>query len=132
MERILWATLGICGMIWIIYFIKHNIEDENPLVGRMVNIDLSQVDYPAITICSEQTTMYAFAERLGNYIDPKKALPSTLKQLQKNIITRAMTKYSEQYYVWCKKHSSGHTEMCEVKEIHFAVNECICWYIHTT
>ena len=24
MERILWATLGICGMIWIIYFINHS------------------------------------------------------------------------------------------------------------
>ena len=60
-------------MIWIIYFIKYNIEDDNPLVERGLNIDLSDVDYPAITICSEQTTKYALAERLANYLDPQKS-----------------------------------------------------------
>ena len=95
MERILWAILGIFGMIWIVYFINQIILDENQLVSRNSDIELSELEYPAITICSEQTTKYALAERLGNYLDPNEILPSTLNKLQKDIIKKVMTKYSQ-------------------------------------
>ena len=72
------------------------IKDENPLIAIRGDIDLSEVEYPAITICSEQTTKYAFAERLGNYIDPDLELPHPLKKLQKKFFDELlMNQYGE-------------------------------------
>ena len=72
------------------------IKDENPLIDIDFDIDLSDVEYPAITICSEQTTKYAFAERLGNYIDPDLELPDPLKKLQKKFFDELlMNQYGE-------------------------------------
>ena len=72
------------------------IKDENPLIAIRGDIDLSEVEYPAITICSEQTTKYAFAERLGNYIDPDLELPYPLKKLQKKFFDELlMNQYGE-------------------------------------
>ena len=72
------------------------IKDENPLIAIRGDIDLSEVEYPAITICSEQTTKYAFAERLGNYIDPDLELPDPLKKLQKKFFDELlMNQYGE-------------------------------------
>ena len=82
-EIFLWIGLGILGITWILYIMNVMIKDENPLIAIRGDIDLSEVEYPAITICSEQTTKYAFAERLGNYIDPDLELPYPLKKLQK-------------------------------------------------
>ena len=72
------------------------IKDENPLIAIRGDIDLSEVEYPAITICSEQTTKYAFAEQLGNYIDPDVELPHPLKKLQKKFFDELlMNQYGE-------------------------------------
>ena len=34
-------------------------------------MELSDLNYPAMTICPQGTTKNAIAERLGNYLDPK-------------------------------------------------------------
>ena len=96
------------------------LANENPLIGRWVNIDLSEVEYPAITVCSEQTTKYAFAERLGNYLDPNVVLPNALKKLQKNIINKIIKAnsygYDNSYVGSCKKYTVHPTQqICEVK-----------------
>ena len=82
-EICLWISLGILGITWILYIMNVMIKDENPLIAIRGDIDLSEIEYPAITICSEKTTKYAFAERLGNYVDPDLKLPYSLKKLQK-------------------------------------------------
>ena len=82
-EIFLWISLGILGITWILYIMNVMIKDENPLIAIRGDIDLSEIEYPAITICSEKTTKYAFAERLGNYVDPDLKLPYSLKKLQK-------------------------------------------------
>ena len=106
-------------MIWIIYFIKYNIEDDNPLVERGLNIDLSDVDYPAITICSEQTTKYALAERLANYLDPQKSLPDLLIKLKKKFLDAALDQYLN-YEFSCKRNTikGGYrpNESCKVSK----------------
>ena len=38
-------------------------------------IDLSELKYPAMTVCSKNSVKYALAERLGNYLDPDQDLP---------------------------------------------------------
>ena len=116
-------------MVWIVYFINLILADENPLIGRWVNMDLSEVDYPAITICSEQTTKYAFAEQLGNYLDPNKVLPNAINKFQKNIISQIMTQYSygygNDYHGSCINKLTAHQtdQICKVRQIciHFQI-----------
>ena len=78
LEKILWISFGLVGISWFAFFMIGVIEDINPLTSIREDIKLKDVNYPAITICSDSTTKYALAERLGNYIDPKKELPDKL------------------------------------------------------
>ena len=113
-ERILWASLGLVGMAWIGFFIERIIEDENPSTVRREKLSLADIEYPAITICSEQTTKYAFAERLGNYIDPEKELPHDLKKLQTILMNKMMAKYDSLYRFSCKEAAYRTDESCKV------------------
>ena len=86
LERIFWVSLGICGTVWAIYFIMLLFYDENPIIMRKGNIPLTQLTYPAVTICPKSSTKYAVAERLGNYIDPEVKLPEELKSLRMKLL----------------------------------------------
>ena len=108
-------------MIWIVYFINLMLANENPLIGRWVNMELSEVDYPAITICSEQTTKYAFAEQLGNYLDPNESHPYLLSKLQNKFFEKALERYAGYLYTYerqCKtKNDNRVDKTCEVSAI---------------
>ena len=96
------------------------IVDENPMIGRSLNIDLSEVEYPAITICSEQTTKYAFAERLGNYLDPDESLPDLLAKLQKKFLEKKLKEYGDfnfNYNSQCKTKLGRVDDSCKVSAI---------------
>ena len=71
MEKLLWAFIGITGTVWAIYFISFNFNhwNENPAVMSKKLMKLSDLKYPAMTICSEGSTKFSIAERLGNYLD---------------------------------------------------------------
>ena len=43
--------------------------DVNTSFVNKIDVQLSDLHYPAMTICSQGTTKYAIAERLGNYLD---------------------------------------------------------------
>ena len=43
---------------------------------------LSELKYPAMTVCSKDSVKYALAERLGNYLDPEKYLPEEFISLR--------------------------------------------------
>ena len=81
-EIFLWTSLGILGITWILHIMSIMIKDENPLVSIRGDMKLSDIEYPAITICSEHTTKFAFAEQLGNYVDPDQELPHGLQKLR--------------------------------------------------
>ena len=123
MERIVWATLGILGMVWIIFFIQRIVVDENPIISKRKIMDLSEVNYPAITICSEQTTKYAFAERLGNYLNPELEMPDGLEKLKKKLIDEQLIKGKYNYegglYIykkWCKGTQGQSDGSCKVRK----------------
>ena len=66
---------------------------------------------------AQQTTKYAFAERLGNYIDPELELSGPLKKLQKRFFDeKLMEKYASkyEYEYMCKKNVDLAPESCEV------------------
>ena len=97
------------------------IKDENPLIAIRGDIDLSEVEYPAITICSEQTTKYAFAERLGNYLDPDESLPDLLAKLQSKFLENALERYTGYTYTYerqCKTTNDRIDKTGEVSVVH--------------
>ena len=71
-EKIVWVAIGVLGTMWAFYFIGKEIMhwSTNPTLITQGKMDLSEVEYPAITICPPGSTKYAIAERLGNYLDP--------------------------------------------------------------
>ena len=76
LEKLLWVTIGIIGTIWAFVFIESQFElwNESPWLTTRAHVPLAQLQYPAITFCSDGATKYAIAERLGNYINPAVAM----------------------------------------------------------
>ena len=83
LENIIWATFGIIGIAWAFYFVPQNYKvwENNPSIITQANMDLSQIQYPAISIATSGTPKYAIAERLGNFVDPNK-LPKNFKKMR--------------------------------------------------
>ena len=70
-EKLIWLSLGILGIIWAAYFVALIIQDENPVVKVELDVPLTEIRKPAITICNKGSTKYGIVERLGNHLDSK-------------------------------------------------------------
>ena len=68
LEKVLWLSLAIIGVAWAVYFIGLIIIDENPIVTTIEDVQLTEIEKPAITICPQGTTKFAIADRLGNFL----------------------------------------------------------------
>ena len=124
LERIFWAVLGILGVAWAFYFVPSNLEvwKNNPSIVSKGNVDLSEIDYPAITIAPSGITKFAIAERLTNYLKPEK-IPDELKQIKSLLFKCAvLTKYDPsydtefRYYKNTKSSCSSENKECEVNK----------------
>ena len=73
------------------------LEGNSSLVTKG-HIKLSDINYPAITMCSKGSTKYALAERLGNYFDPKYELPDELLFLRSEFLMCAISLDMEKYF----------------------------------
>ena len=71
-EKFIWVAIGVLGTVWAFYFIGKEILNwsTNPTIITQGNVELSDIEYPSITICPPGSTKFAMAERLGNYVDP--------------------------------------------------------------
>ena len=102
-EKILWVTMFVIGILYAIYFIIVLIIDGNTPIISKINVKLSDLYYPAMTICPQGTTKYAIAERLGNYLDGNsdflEKFPS-LKEIEPCILPLTNTN--------CQSHYSGY------------------------
>ena len=58
------------------------------------NADLSQINYPAITLCSQASSKYAIAERLSNFMDPGKDLPLAFRTIRNEFLICATGIYA--------------------------------------
>ena len=122
-EKILWAVLGIIGVAWAFYFVPSNLEvwKNNPSIVSKGNVDLSEIDYPAITIAPSGITKFAIVERLGNYLKPEKT-PDELKQMKSLLFKCAvLPKHNPsydtdfRYYKSTKSSCYSNSEECEVR-----------------
>ena len=130
LEKFLWISFGLVGIAWFVFFMIGVIEDENHLTSIREDIKLKDVNYPAITICSDSTTKYALAERLGNYINPNLDLPDKLNSLIKKFIdnidnTTGSSKYFKNYNMECQGYSgkSVSSSACEVNYVSILSSE---------
>ena len=82
LEKFFWILLGSGGFGWSVYFISQQffMWSENPLIIQKNDMELNEINYPAMTICSQTSTRYAIAERIGNYINPEN-IPKELLSL---------------------------------------------------
>ena len=71
-EKLIWLILGLVGLLWLSYVIYLVVLDDNPIVTNIENLDLTDIDEPAITICSESINRIGIAERIGNSIESSK------------------------------------------------------------
>ena len=96
---------------------------KNPITETRLDVNLSDMKYPAMTICSETSTKFAIAERMGNYLNGNsKKLKHLLKiyivvmtffsktNNDKNDMQRARDMYFEKYR--CR--SSERKDVCKV------------------
>ena len=112
LEKFLWMAFFVFGIGWLGYFLREMIEDENPKTSIRMPLEINDLDYPAMTFCSEMSTKYAIAEKLGNMIDTSKELPVTLQKLRSNILSKQMDDYSKAYKPSCVNHPKP--KYCEV------------------
>ena len=112
LEKILWITFFAVGVGWLGYFMKGTIEDENPKTSIRLNKKINELDYPAITLCSETTTKYAIAERLGNFLDPTLEPTTKIRNLQKQFLSKFMNRNGENFPHHCKNLRSNFFESC--------------------
>ena len=83
------------------------LEGNSSLVTKG-HIKLSDINYPAITMCSKGSTKYALAERLGNYFDPKYELPDELLFLRSEFLMCAISLDMEKYFKKWKKATNSY------------------------
>lgn len=103
-EKFFWITLGLLGIAWGFYFIPNNVNlwIDNPVIITRSDSNLSQIQFPAISIKPYGITKYAIAERLANYIKPEN-LPIELRKVRTLLLKCAIIEDHE-YEVKSDKH----------------------------
>ena len=68
-EKLIWVAIGLIGLLWAGVFITNLAIENNTFTIRSTNTKLSDLKYPAMTICSKASNKFAIAERMGNYLN---------------------------------------------------------------
>ena len=109
-EQLFWASFGMIGVIWAVFFILNVLQDKNPIIIRSQDFQLSDLNYPAITACTDLNTKYSMVERLGNYFDSTKKLPSKLESLR-NIMFEKAFFYNRKDWA-LENYPKGYNQLC--------------------
>ena len=80
LEKTLWILMGVIGAAWAVWFISFSWDDGASILIQG-NSEKLELKHPAFTICPKVSSKYAFAEKLGNLIDPMN-LPEELLTLR--------------------------------------------------
>ena len=128
LEKTLWASIGIVGTIWAFVFIESQFQlwNENPWLTTKADVDLSQLQYPAITFCSDGSTKYAIAERLGNYMNHEVSTNGSqnMSYLKMNLLRKILNIHDftvmagkQTYESRCRKERNKYCEVVQVPMI---------------
>ena len=88
LEKVVWGVVFIAGMLWAAYFMVNEVKSwqVHPTIVSNKIVKLSDIPNPAITFCSESSTKFAIAERLGNYLDPNRGLPKEFLDIREILL----------------------------------------------
>ena len=112
-EKLVWLTIGLVGILWAGVFITNLIIQRNTFTVRSSDKKLTDIKYPAMTICSKASTKFAIAERMGNYLNGNS---EKLKHVLK-IFAVAIT--------FMSKHDSNETKLIYDKDcLNYYEEEC--------
>ena len=92
-EKLIWICLGTLGTVYFLYLLTSQVKswDENSILVSKWQKSINEIDFPAITFCSQSNTQYAVAERIGNFLDldakftKEKLLPIRNLLIQKEV-----------------------------------------------
>ena len=88
LEKLIWISIVIFGITWFCYFINFQFEvwrDDGVYLAK-AELELSDINYPAITFCSQGANKLGIVEGLGNYIDPDLVVKNgTLAWIQEHV-----------------------------------------------
>lgn len=136
-EKICWLLMGILGTIFMSVVIVRQIESWslNPIISSRNLVDLSKVNFPAITFCHQGNTRMEVVERLIQAADENSlkmrqlrsaVLKNAMEYLIQNVANfilepRNYEQYadaiSDKYYKKCSQYST---------EYHCIGNDCLC------
>ena len=98
-EKIFWLSMGILGTIGMSFVIMHQVQswNLNSILSNSKWVELSEVDFPAITFCHQGNTRMAIADTLLQAADEK---TSKIRQLRSIILKNTVeylikTRYSD-------------------------------------
>ena len=94
-ERLFWFLVAFCGALWFVTFMASQVEiwKQNSVLITKAEVELSDLDYPAVTFCSKTANKYGVAERFGNYLDPKVDQNQAFCSWLRTIVVRCALKY---------------------------------------
>ena len=92
-EKIFWSVMDLIGFATMIYLIGSTIETfgMNPIMSSRKWVDLSEIDFPAITFCHQGNTRMEIAERLMQVADED--------SLKLRTIRSSFLKYVVDYFI---------------------------------
>ena len=70
-ERLFWFLIATSGTMWFFIFMSFQFEiwNRNSIQITKADVNLSDLNYPAVTFCSKSANKYGVAERVGNYLN---------------------------------------------------------------
>ena len=88
-EKLFWIIVAISGTVWFLYFMsfQFRIWNDNSTFKSRAKLNLSDIDYPAVTFCSNSANKYGIVERFGNYLNSDAKLNHEFISWLQNVIT---------------------------------------------
>ena len=131
-EKIFWSIIDLIGFSVIIYLICKQIEifGMNPIMSNRKWVDLSDIDYPAVTFCHQGNTRFEVAERLLEAADEKSSKSRQIRSIFLKLFVRYIMqnemhyngqKWQWTYVLYAKDISANYVKKCKPSQ---AANTC--------
>ena len=87
-EKLIWGVVFLIGIFWASYFLLNEVQSWQGThsVFTYQHMKLSEIESPAITICSQSSTKFAIAEQLGNYLNANHSLPDQFIKIREVLL----------------------------------------------
>ena len=128
-EKFLWILMAILGTVLMSIFVKYQVESWglNPIISSREWIDLSKVDFPAITFCHQGNTRMAIADRLMQVADEKSSKMRKIRSLfLRNSVEYMMKMLRDRYSQNSREISGLYSYYCSASSSGNQCQNCIC------